>query len=259
MTNLKLKTILIYDYGTNIGFAIKMTEFYGQVLFYCPYEEAYPNPYRGRIGTGIENVTKIENIWDYYEQVDIWAFPHLFQGAFQDWLRSQGKIVYGAGKGERLEIYRDDFKSLQKSLGMTLNDYKVLVGVDSLCEHLKVNDDLYIKNNVYRGIMETWHHENYKTSQPFLDFLRSEYGMFQDKEKFIIESPIEDKDGVEYGFDGFCINGQFTKKTIAGIEIKDRAYMCAFIDYKQLPIAVIDANEKLSPILEYYGYKGWYS
>lgn len=254
---LKDKGLLCYDYGTNIDFAIKMAEFYGRVYLYCPYEEAYPHPYRGRIGTGIENVIKIYNIWDYFNEIDIFCFPHLFQGSFQMWLRSQGKVVYGSGRGEDLEIYRDRFKELQKQLDMPLNDYKVIEGFDDLVEHLKLNDDLYIKNNVYRGLMETWHHDNYRTSKPFLDFLRNEYGMFQNKEKFIVETPI--KDACEYGFDSFCVDGKFPENNVAGVEVKDSAYICKFISYKSLPKAVLDANVKLSPILEMYGYRGWYS
>jgi hypothetical protein len=251
------KTILIFDSGTNTDFAIKMTEFYGKVLYYSPYEEAYPTPYKGRIGTGIEGVERVYNVWDYFDSIDIWAFPHLFHGAFQEWLRSIGKLVFGAGKGEILETDRIGFKELQKDLGMPLNNYKVIQGFDEMEEHLKINEDLFIKNNLYRGVMETWHHENYKTSKPFLDFLRTEYGMFQKEERFIIETPIDD--AVEYGFDGLCIDGKFTKKTVFGVEIKDTAYLCKSVDYKDLPKAVLDANEKLSPIMASYGYRGWYS
>lgn len=255
--DLSNKTILIVDYGTNIDFAIKMTETYGRVLFYSPYEEAYPNPYRHRIGTGIKGVEKIDNIWDYYADVDIWAFPHLFQGSFQNWLRADGRLVYGTGKGEDLEIYRDKFKLLQKELGMPLNQYVEKIGIDELCEYLKQHENLYIKNNIYRGLMETWHHDNYEVSKPYLDFLRSEYGMYQDREKFIVEYPIEN--AIEYGFDGFCINGSFTEKTIFGLEVKDCAYCCKFVSYKDLPKAVLRANEKLAPIMDAYNYRCWYS
>ena len=248
---------MIFDSGINTDFASKMTQFYDKVYYYSHYEDAYPTPYKGRIGTGIEGVTRVENIWDYYGDVDIWAFPHLFQGSFQQWLRSQGKLVYGAGRGEALEIDRIGFKDLQKSLGMPLNEYKVIEGFDKMEEYLKTHNDLFIKNNLYRGIMETWHHESYATSKPFLDFLKTEYGMFQSGERFIIETPIDD--AVEYGFDGFCIEGQFPKKTVFGIEIKDAAYLCREVDYNNLPMAVLDANEKLSESLKSYGYRGWYS
>lgn len=259
MINLKGKTILIYDYGTNCDFAMKMVETYGRVLLYCPFDEAYPNPYRGRIGTGLFGVEKITNIWEYYDEVDIWAFTHLFQGEFQDWLRSRGKIVYGAGKGEALEIYRDQFKALQKQLEMPLNNHEEIIGMDALCEYLKEHEDVYIKNNVYRGIMESWHHDNYETSRPYLDFLRSEYGMYQDREKFIVETPICEDCTVEYGFDGLCVNGEFPTKTIFGLEVKDAGYICKFVDYDTLPKPVLYSNEKLAPIMRSYGYKGWYS
>ena len=140
---------------------------------------------------------------------------------------------------------------------MPLNEYKVIEGFDNMEEYLKTHNDLFVKNNLYRGVMETWHHETYQTSKPFLDFLKTEYGMYQGEEKFILETPIDN--AVEFGFDGFCIDGEFTKKTCFGIEIKDAAYLCKEVDYRDLPKAVLDANDKLSPILASYQYRSWYS
>lgn len=257
MVSLKDKTCLVYDSGTNVDMAIKLSETFGTVLYYSQFEEAYPNPYKHRIGTGFEEITRIDSIWPYFDNVHLWVFPHLFQGSFQEWLRAQGKIVFGAGNGERLELYRDEFKLLQKELGMPLNNYEVIHGMDNLFEHLKSKEDVYIKNNIYRGIMETWHHDTFDVSKPYLDFLRSEYGMYQNEEKFIVEEPI--KDAVEYGYDGFCIDGKYPDKTIFGIEVKDTCYVCCATSYKKLPKAVLDANKKLSPMMEYYNYRGWYS
>ena len=84
---------------------------------------------------------------------------------------------------------------------MPLNEYKVIEGFDNMEEYLKTHNDLFVKNNLYRGVMETWHHETYQTSKPFLDFLKTEYGMYQGEEKFILETPIDN--AVEFGFDGF--------------------------------------------------------
>jgi hypothetical protein len=257
MANLKYVTAMVIDYGTNIPLAMKLAESYQRVLLYIPFEEAYPTHYKYHIGVGIPGIERVYNIWDYYNEVDIFIFPHLFQGPFQKWLREQGKLVFGAGMGEDFEIYRDRFKLIQKELGMDLNEYVVLYGLNSLVEYLKNNNDKYVKNNMFRRTMETWQHETYELSKPFLDDLRAEYGMYQDEEIFIVEEPI--KDALEYGFDGFCVRGEYPEKTMFGIEVKDQSYCCVFTDYKNLPKPILDANKKLAPKFEEVDYLGWYS
>lgn len=257
MTNLKEKTILIYDFGSFTYVAERLAKAYGRVLYYCPYDESFPKYNKFVIGNGLDNVQKVESIWDHYNEVDAWYFSDLYQGKFQQWLKDNGKAVFGSGMGADMELYRDGMKRLQKQLGLELNDYEVIQGLDDLREYLKNNDDKYIKSNMLRGSMETWHHETYKLSLPVLDEMQHSFGIFKNDQIFIVETPI--KNAVEYGYDGFCVNGEYPSKTIFGIEVKDSAYAAIFTDYKKLPPPILDINDKLSDIFKNYNYTGWYS
>lgn len=257
MINLKNKTICLVGYGNSFFVAQKLAQDYGRVLYYIPSETSYPKYNQYIVGRGVEGVERIYNVWDYLPEIDIFYFEDLFQGGFQLWLRENGYIVFGAGKGEELEIQRDKFKELQKELGLPLNDYAVIKGLEDLRGYLKSLENKYIKINRLRGQMETFHWDNYDLSKPILDELQHSLGAYQNEMTFIVEEPI---DAVcEYGYDGFVIDGKFTKKNMFGIEVKDSAYMCVFTDYNNLPQPMLEANEKLAPIFKEYGYRGAWS
>lgn len=255
--SLKDKTILVWDFGAFAYVAERLAKSYGKVLYYCPYDESFPQYNKFVIGKGLENVQKVESFWPYFNEIDIWYFSDLYQGQFQQWLKSNGKLVFGSGMGSEMELYRDNMKRLQKDLGLELNDYEVIEGLDNLREYLKTNDDKYIKSNLLRGSMETWHHENYKLSAPVLDELQHSFGIFKNAQVFIVETPI--KNAIEYGYDGFCVLGEYPEKTMFGIEVKDSGYACIFTDYSKLPLPIKEVNDKLSDIFKNYDYSGWYS
>lgn len=255
--NLKDKTILVWDFGSFTYIAEKFAQDYGRVLYYAPFDESFPKHNKFVIGKGLKNVEKVESFWDHYHDIDIWYFSDLYQGQFQSWLKEQGKIVFGSGMGSEMELYRDLMKQHQKELGLELNDYKVIQGLDSLREYLKDNDDKYVKSNMLRGSMETWHHDTYKLSIPILDEMQHSFGIFKNDQVFIVETPI--RDAVEYGYDGFCVNGKYPSKTMFGIEVKDSAYCTVFTDYSKLPNPIKDTNDKLSDTFKNYNYTGWYS
>lgn len=257
MTNLKDKTVCLIGYGNSFFVAQKLSQSYGRVLYYIPSETSYPKYNQHIVGRGVEGVERIYNIWDYLAEIDLFYFEDLFQGSFQLWLRENGYLVFGAGKGEELEIQRDKFKELQKELELPLNDYAVIKGLEDLRGYLKPIENKYIKINRLRGQMETFHWDNYDLSKPILDELQHSLGAYQNEITFIVEEPI---DAVcEYGYDGFVIDGNYPKKTIFGIEVKDCAYAGIFTDYKNLPQPMLEANEKLKPIFESYGYRGAWS
>lgn len=257
MYNLSNKTICLFGYGNFYYVAQKLAQTYGRVLYCLPWQTAFPKYNQYIVGQGVPGVERIDSIWPYFDQIDIFYFEDLFQGDFQEWLRAQGKLVFGAGKGENLEIYRDSFKELQKELGMSLNPYEVIKGVELLREHLKNKRDVFIKTNMMRGNMETFHWDSYELSKPILDELQHSLGAYQNEITFIAEQPIAN--AVEYGYDGFVIMGQYPAKTIFGIEVKDAAYAGVAIDYEKLPKPVKEANEKLAPIFQAYNYRGAFS
>lgn len=255
--NLKNKKILIVDYGYFVEIAIRLARDFEEVHYYCVWEEACPTYHKYIIGSGIPNIKKVYNLWDSLDECDEIFFPHLYHGAFQSWLRSTGRPVFGSGRGEEMEIYRDRMKHLQMELGLDVNEYKVIKGLTPLREFLKINSDKFIKTNILRGAMESWKHENYDLSKPVLDEMEHSLGVYKDEETFIIEDPIEN--AVEIGWDGFVIDGKFPDKQITGIEIKGCSYIGAMVDYNSLPNVLKNINEKLSLTFNEYNYRGHYS
>lgn len=256
--DLKTKTILQFDPGGNFSYVSEtLAKKYGRVLYYCPYEGAFIKHNSYIVGEGIPGVERIHNVWDYFEEVDIWYFSNLHFGSFQEWLRNRGCLVFGSGRGEDMELYRGKMKKLQKELDMPLNEYEEVEGVSKLREYLKDKENLWVKIDLFRGDNVTFHFENMELCEEVLLGLESDLGANKENQLFIVEKPIEN--AIEYGYDGFCIDGRYPDHTVFGIEVKDSAYAGVFTSYDRLPNPVKEANEKLSPVFNQYGYRGWYS
>lgn len=253
--NFKNMTCLVYDYGGYIDVAIKLAETFGEVLYYINCKDPFPHHNKKIIGIGVPNIKIIHDVEDYEDRVDFWYFCDLFYGAKASKLREQGKIVFGAGRGEILELDRRGFKDLMKSLNMPVNEYKTIYGIDNLREYLKENEDVYVKLNAdMRGELESSHSENYNLFKPVIDSLQHSLGFYSDEVEFLVEKPI--RPAIEYGYDGFITTGGYPNKTMFGIEIKDKSYGCVVVDYSKLPKSVKEYNEKLLPILKTYDYRG---
>jgi len=181
----------------------------------------------------------------------------MFQGTFQEWAVAHGKPVFGARTGEDLEIYRDEFKELLKKLSLDVNKYEIIEGMTALRKHLKGKSDKYIKVNMLRGNMESFHYIDEKLSLSRLKELDKELGAYAEHAIFIVEDPITE--AVEIGYDGFCIDGQYPDVALTGIEIKDCGYCGGIVEYNKLPDCLKKINKKFAPVFMGAGYKCFYS
>ena len=258
MANLKYKTIIVYDYGFFIPVAERLAKDFGKVLYFCPYQNSLPTYNAQVIGYGIDSIERIDSLWNNLYRADMILFTDIFTGDLQTYLLEQGIPVCGSLMGEELEIFREDAKNILLEQGLSVGKYEVVNGLDALNEMLKKVDDRYIKMNAYlRGHMETWHHETYDLSKPMLDGMAHELGVAKNLDTFNVEEPIEAD--LELGYDGYCLNGMFPKKSLTGIEIKDEAYIGSFMDYDKLPKPIKETNDGMKEILEKYRYRGPYS
>jgi len=258
MTNsFRDKVVMVIDYGNFLPVAQRLARDFGKVLYYIPWETAFPKYNSYVIGTGIANVQRVYSIYDHINEVDIFVFCDLFFGPMQEWLRSLGKRVFGAGRGEDMEIYRDRMKFLQTDLGLPINEYEVLHGLDSLRNYLKYNDNKFVKTNIMRGHFESFRHENYLLSKPLLDELEHSLGIYKEDQVFIVEAPIEAI--CEIGYDGFVIDGKYPNKTLVGLEIKDCGYCGVVTDYYKLPVQLKKITGALSDTFRSYNYRGSYT
>ena len=140
---------------------------------------------------------------------------------------------------------------------MDVNPMKRVMGMAALREVLKKEEDRYIKISKYRKLVETFHHENYQLSEAILDKMQHELGPLAETIEFIIEEPIEAI--VEEGIDCYTVDGQLPKATVAGTEVKDRAYYGEIISYDKLSKGIIKTTDQIVPLLKKYKYKGFFS
>lgn len=257
MPSLKSKCCLIWDNGIFTEIAVTLAKDFGRVLYYVPWTSGMPKSNALMIGEGIDGVERVASPWSYYDQIDIWIFPDVYEGDLQDWLTAQGKRVWGCHGGAELEIDRPTSKEASKKLGIDIGPYKVITGLDALRKHLKANDDQWVKISGTRGDMETFGAKTYEKVETRLDELEHNLGALKKVMKFTVEQGIND--AVETGYDGYCIDGKFPRAAMTGVEVKDEAYLMKTVRWAELPEQVRTVNEKLAPALKRYGYRGFIS
>ncbi len=255
--NLKKCTALIWDNGVFTELAVTLAKSFGRVLYYVPWTSGMPKSNALMIGEGAEGVERCENPWDYYNDIDIWIFPDVYEAGLQEFLVRQGKRVFGCRRGAELEIDRPTSKEASKKLGIDIGPYKVITGLDALRKHLKANDDQWVKISGTRGDMETFGAPSYDKVEVRLDELEHNLGALKKVMQFTVEKGIPD--AVETGYDGICVDGKFAKAAMTGVEVKDEAYLMKTVRWSELPAQVRSVNEKLAPALKRYGYRGFLS
>lgn len=257
MPSLKSKTCLVYDNGLFVSLAVTLSESFGRVLYYCPWVTGFPTSQLQMIGVGVAGIERVESPWPHLDDVDIFVFPDVYEADVQKYLVSLGKRVWGCREGSELEIDRAKSKKISKGLGIDVGPYKTMVGIDKLRAHLKSHDDQYVKISRTRGDMETFHSPNHDAIDSKLNEIDFKLGPKADLMEFI----VEDNTGpaIEIGYDGYTVDGQFPNYCLVGVEAKDTAYVARQMRYSKIPAAVRGVNDKLSPKLRGYQYRGFLS
>lgn len=257
MDNLKDKVVCVFDYGNYIGIAQRLAKDFEKVYYYNPFViNGFPEHNPVDIGRGIKEIIKIYDWEDYFEEIDLFVFPDLYFGGLQELLRRQGKLVFGSGKAQVMETDRGQMKRLQTELGLPINEYLEVEGVYELENVLRSAEDKYIKSSL-RGDSETFHHTNYALSKEELKSMKHKMGIFDKKEKYIIETPIESI--AEIGIDTMTADGLFLEQSLTGIELKDVGYYGRIVRYDRLPKQLKLVTDKLAPVFQSYGFRGAYS
>jgi hypothetical protein len=248
---------LVWDNGLFVSLAVTLSSHFGKVLYYCPWITGFPTSQLQMIGVGVEGIERVDSPWPHIDDVDIFVFPDVYEGDVQKYLVSLGKRVWGCRGGCELEIDRSKSKEISKSLGIEVGPYKSMKGIEKLRKHLKAHDDQYVKISKTRGDMETFHAPSYAAIEAKLDEIDFKLGPKADLMEFI----VEDNTGpaIEVGYDGYSVDGQFPDYCLVGVEAKDTAYVAKQMKYSKIPSSVRGVNEKLSPQLRKYQYRGFLS
>jgi len=254
--DLKTKTILCIDNGMFIGFCRTLSRYYGKVLYYCEYKYPFPSMVKFMVGYGFDEMERVKNLFDAIDKADIIFFPDVYYGDLAAYLVKQGKRVYGTNKVEDMEINRTGLKKYMKSVGLPVNGYTNIIGMDALREFLKTNENKFIKTDTYRWDFESFHHENYNLTEPWLDDLEHRLGPAKYIYNFLVEDAIDGDDVVEGGDDFLTVDGKFSKWLSVGYEIKCEMYATKFIETANAPKILTDVNDAIAPALKAYKYRG---
>lgn len=258
MANLRNKTVLVYDYGQFVELAGTLSKQFGRTLYFAPWVGGgNPTSRTLRIGDGIKGVERVDEIWPYLDEVDLVVFPDVYEPALQEELAARGKRVWGCRSGAELELNRIKSKETSAELGIDIAPYTVVTGIDALRDHLKGHKDQFVKISATRGDMETFHAPDYTAVEQQLDELEHKLGAHKKLMEFISEDAISP--AVEAGYDGYTVDGKFPNEALIGVETKGEAYVAKTMRYNALPNLVRSVNDKLSPALKSYGYRGFLS
>jgi len=260
MDNLKEKIACVYDHGTFVPVAVRLARDFKKVYYHYPeWKTGFPQLKGVYFGEGYDNVEFIEDFWDHVNEIDVFIFPDVLDADKQQYLRSIGKAVWGAGNGELMELDRIGMRKLMKEVGLPVTDYKTVKGVKALREYIKKNPGTWVKINIFRGNFETFRAENYKLIEKVIDKLETDFGGASEEVEFILEDNLPSEDFVEMGYDGYVVDGKVPDITLAGIEIKDVGYLGKITKNASLPEPIRHFNDVMLPYMKEMGYNGFFS
>lgn len=253
--DLSSKSCIVYDRGLYLFMAEKLAETFKKVYYYMPQSEPYPSRKTKDIGTGLK-IERIYDFWDCVDKVDLIVFPDCYDGKFQHWLREKGYIVFGNGRGEKLEMDKVFFlEELEKADLPVSRTYRA-EGIDDLIKYLEKQDgERWLKTSYYRGDFETKKFKSMKQIMPWINHLRSRIGTSDKDIEVLVQDPIDSE--IEVGYDGFCVDGEYTDNCIVGYEIKDKGLVASI---QSKPAEIVQyVNEKISGVFKELGYRGHFS
>ena len=253
--NLKTKTVLVCCQPLFVSLAERLARDFAKVYLHVPWGGSFPTMNHGMVGTGLPGVEVVDDIFGpHFDEVDLFVFPDLYNAAVQIHLEGLGKRVWGARNAEEMEIYREVCKKKMEELGLPVQPWKVVKGCDALREHLMEHENQHVKIDRWRGVTETFFSPNYAAVEMKIDAIQNDIGAFKDSLEFIVEDDLPDR--VEVGIDTICIDGQYPRSTLFGIECKDCGYIGQMVKWEDIPEPLRRWNEAFAPLFAEYGCRG---
>jgi hypothetical protein len=241
------RSVLVVDHGLFLPLARRLAKDFGRVYYHTPWEKAWPLLNEGAVGAGFENVVRCEDVERFKKKADLFVFPDLYHLGLQLALREEGRRVWGAGRGMRLEVDREFFMDKLAELGLAVAPHRVVTGVSALADYLRDKHDQFIKISLWRGSFETEHWRDAKQDGHKLARWALRFGPFAEHVRFLVFEPIETK--LEIGADTYNVHGQWPGKVLHGIEKKDEAYFAAVTGFGELPEELAHIMEAFRPFL----------
>jgi len=255
----KHKTVCVRDHGLFVALAERLVRDFQRVLYAPAWKRGLPTYHEVDVGSGLDGIEVVKDFWTEVDkdQIDLYLYPDILDGDEQLHLRKLGKRVWGSGHGEELELYRHYGKQILEAVGLPVQPYRAIRGLDALREYLKTHRDKHVKLSLLRGITETFRHGEYWETEPRLDELQYRLGMRKYEQEFLVEDDIPT--AIEVGADTYCVDGKWPGLIANGIEKKDCAYGCVVQAYDELPDEIKVVLEYLAPVLAKYNYRNFFS
>lgn len=251
MSDYSKRSVLVYDSGgLFVSLAERLARDFGNVGYFYPWENSFPDARELMVGYGLEGVHRVKHFDKDYANYDLIVFPDVWSGDLQEDLRKRGHRVWGAGYGGDLELNRAETKRKMEESGLDINPWAAVKGTNALRKYLAENPKQYVKISGFRGLGETFEADTLEDAEGVILELEHKYLPYAQLIPFVCENAIKSKR--EVGYDGFCIDGKFPKTAIFGIEKKDKAYFGMVSEYGDMPASVIRANEALSQFMGNY-------
>jgi len=253
--DLRSKTVLVCCQPLFVSLAERLARDFGKVYLNVPFAGSFPSMNHGRVGQGLPGVDLVDDVFGpHFDDVELFVFPDLYNAALQIQLEQMGKRVWGSRNAEELEIYRELCKEKMEGMGLPVQPWKIVKGVDALRRHLKANKDQHVKIDRWRGVTETFFSPSYEVVESKIDHIQNTLGAFKDEMEFIVEDDLPDR--VEVGIDTYCIDGRYPVNTLFGIENKDCGYVGQMVKWDKIPKELRRWNESFSPLFAEYGCRG---
>jgi hypothetical protein len=250
-------TACIVDGGPFIPVAQRLAREYKRVLYYCPNSDPFPTINRCIIGDGFPDIEKTTDIFTIKNEIDLFVFPDINHFDLQLELESQGFPVWGSRRGDALEIKRQYFHAMLEKLGLPVPKFTVVRGINALRGHLKDEENKYLKISRYRGSMETAHWRSWSLDEGFLDVLAVRFGPAKEMIDFLVFDALETE--LEIGNDTYCVDGQWPKMMLHGLEKKDAGYFCTAQAADGLPEQIKEVLAVFAPVLKRFRYRNLFS
>ncbi len=250
-------TALFYDNGLFIPLARKLGKSFQKVYYCSPWMKGFSIINDAIIGDGFQEIERIDEPWDVTDKIDLAIFPDIQNAGMQLQIESLGIPVWGARRGDDLEIKREFFHKTLERLGLDVAKYSVCVGMTELRKFLKDKENKFIKISKFRGSLETYHWRSWDEDEGVLDLWSVDFGPAKEVIRFLVFDAIDTD--LEIGGDTFSIDGQWPELMLHGLEFKDKGYLGTVSKREDMPEQIKNVLEAFSPILKDYRYRSFWS
>ena len=245
----------VYDGGgLFLELALQLGRDGHKVYYYVPFYDSELSFKRYALGYGLIEIEKPLYFWRALmkypkEEVTI-MFPDVGNGDMAAFLKTQGYAVFAAGEGDILENHRELLRKKMKALGLPVNNYLQITGVENLKNYLKKHPNKMVKLDIFRNDQESFKATTYNDAEPILNKLTCKMGQLADEFPFIVEDLI---DGDEPGFDIIFDKTGYLTPYLWGFEVHKGPYCGMVGDTLPTPLQLI--ADKLKPLLTQYDWR----